>query len=911
MSPLADHEPDRIAAFTEARELAPAERATYLADLRCRNPAAADEVGRLLESHEELGDFLEAPPAGPALSNLFHEPEDQIGRTLGAYRLKSVLGVGGMSVVYAADRADERFSKTVAIKLVRAEGDEDLVRRIDRERRVLARLEHPNIARLLDSGEAEDGSPFIVMEKVDGPSVDRYCDEHRLGIEDRLRVFVTVCSAVEYARSQGIIHRDLKPSNVLVSGAGTVKLLDFGIAKAVDGIGVGAELTQTGAALMTPLYASPEQIAGTRISPATDVYTLGVLLYELLSGVHPYRGAASVAQVLDAVRRSEPPLPSASAAEAAGPALAARRTTATGLSRRLGGDLDNIVRKTMHRDPSRRYRSAGELAADVQRHLEARPVLARPDTLRYRFGKWLLRNRIPVAAATTVLLFLLVAAALSASQFLRLGLGGLLIAAITTVTILFLRADEARRSALQFRTQAERERERATRVSGFLTDMLASVDPQISQGRDTGLLTDILESSASRIDNELGDHPEVAAEIHLVLWRTFNGLTRFSDAARHAKRAAELTEFDQESDLWVDVQIALADTEATLGELEKAEQILKRCAVKAQRTPRTHLDHLAVSANNRASLGDGAGEEKLRRKAVDVARQSPQDRLALATQLQWLGRRLVVTGRKEDGEPLLLEALELLAKEPDPLQVVYLRTVYALALLWLGSGRPDRAEGIVSEALERAIEVYGEEHVETALLTNLMARAVESRGELAEAEILYRRNVEIMDHVLGSEHRSVGSAWNDLAYFHLRTGKLEESAEEYQKAILAHTKFPGQGLQHPSTTQSRRNYAAVLLETGDAAEAEKVLREVMSIPEPGRPNLPYFADMTEFLLGACLVDLGQHSEGRTLLDEHMRTLDTEFGSSYARVLVEIGRTRLKVLDRARPGEGGPSEPGQP
>jgi non-specific serine/threonine protein kinase/serine/threonine-protein kinase len=349
-----------------------------------------------------------------------------LDRRIGAYRLIRELGRGGMGAVYLASRADDQFEKLVAIKVVVRGLDTDFaIQRFRAERQILASLDHPNIARLLDGGTTTDGRPFFVMEYIEGKPIIEYSDENKLSIEDRLKLFRQVCSAVQYSHQNLVIHRDIKPSNILVTAEGVPKLLDFGIAKILnpDLYPLGVDQTQTAMRLMTPQYASPEQARGEPVTTATDVYLLGVLLYELLTGQRPYK-ITSIAphEIIRVICDQEPDRPS----------TAITRITKTGgaddtssvidqsafvsglgegsvdkLRRRLAGDLDIIVLKAIRKDPAARYGSVDLLSEDVRRHLEGKPIAARPDTLFYRAGKFIKRNKIPVAAVILIMLSLL------------------------------------------------------------------------------------------------------------------------------------------------------------------------------------------------------------------------------------------------------------------------------------------------------------------------------------------------------------------------------------------------------------------------------------------------------------------------------------------------------------------------
>jgi serine/threonine protein kinase len=419
--------------FDAAVQRSASDRAPFLAQ-KCPEHDLRQEVEKLLRNHDEAGSFLSDPaieswnPAsgqtsaghianqstgfevGPELSvtaTSTAAEDPMVGRHLGAYKLVKRIGQGGMAVVFLAVRADDEYRKQVAIKLIPPGLDSgDLLRRFRNERQTLAGLDHPNIVKLLDGGTHE-GSPFLVMDYVEGSPVDEYCDAHKLSIDERLRLFGKVCAAVQYAHHNLVIHRDLKPSNILVVADGTPRLLDFGIAKVLnpESSGQSSLVTQTGTRCMTPAYASPEQMRGKSVTSATDIYSLGVVLYELLTGHRPYRLTQNTpAEMERAICEQEPEAPSIVISRVETDTSLTREGRPDRLRRRLRGDLDNIVLKALQKEPQRRYDSVAEFSRDVGRHLQHLPVTARSSTLAYRVSKFARRHKIEVSASFIVLL---------------------------------------------------------------------------------------------------------------------------------------------------------------------------------------------------------------------------------------------------------------------------------------------------------------------------------------------------------------------------------------------------------------------------------------------------------------------------------------------------------------------------
>ena len=412
------------------------------------------------------GAFLQ-DAAFDEITKLFKDEDNQLleGQVIGPYKLIRKIGQGGMGAVYLASRDDDEYKKRVAIKLVKRGMDsEEVLNRFRHERQILASLDHPNIARLLDGGTTEDGLPYFVMEYIEGTPVDTYCDERRLSINERLNLFRKVCSAISYAHQNLVVHRDIKPGNILVTSNGEPKLLDFGIAKLLNPELYAQTILTTALStrLMTPDYASPEQVRGRKITTATDIYSLGVVLYELLTGHRPYRIKSYTQEEIERIIcRETIEKPSTAINRVVTGKDGAQQTAITPeivsetregqpekLRKRLAGDLDNIVLMAMRKEPERRYVSAEQFSEDIRRHLEGLPVIARKDTFAYRASKFIRRNKIGVAAAAAFLILAVTATALIINQSIR----------------------------------ASRERDKAQQVSRFLVELFNVSDPGEARG---------------------------------------------------------------------------------------------------------------------------------------------------------------------------------------------------------------------------------------------------------------------------------------------------------------------------------------------------------------------------------------------------------------------------------------------
>jgi serine/threonine-protein kinase len=572
-----------------ALDLAPPERAAWLAALRLEQPALAAEVETLLADEDRLDalGFLVAAPGVPLVPGL-------AGQRLGAYTLERPLGQGGMGTVWLARRSDGRYDSTVAVKLLNvALFDPVGAERFRREGTVLARLSHPNIARLLDAGVNAAGQPFLVLEHVEGDRIDHYADTHRLPPEARVRLFLDVLAAVAHAHANLIVHRDLKPSNILVAPDGTVKLLDFGIAKLLEG-GPGAEaatLTDAGAGALTPEYAAPEQIAGGTVTTATDVYALGVLLYLLLAGRHPTgEGSRTAAEHLKGILEHEPLRLSEAVTGAEN-----RATSLDRLRRLYAGDLDNIVAKALKKRPEERYATVGAFADDLWRHLNHQPVSARPDSWGYRAAKFARRNRAAVALGTLAALALIGAVA----------------------------------RERHLRAVAEAETRKAGAVEEFLLGVFAAADPfappRISRGDITARAS--LDSGAERVDTAMGQ-PEMRADLRAAVGRVYATLGSYDKAAAQLRQALEERRavYGPRHPEVAEVMDALGQVLAKQGHFTEAESLL-RAAVSQRRelqgsqseATAQSLDHLAELLRDR---GDVAGAEPLVREALAIRRST-------------------------------------------------------------------------------------------------------------------------------------------------------------------------------------------------------------------------------------------------------------------------------------------------
>ncbi|HMB67822.1 MAG TPA: serine/threonine-protein kinase, partial [bacterium] len=683
--------------FQRAVELPEAKRASFLAEACAGDDVLLHEVESLLHADDDPEDLL----SGSAMEALaLPGAAPVVGRRIGVWEIRQELGVGGMGAVYLAERADGQFEQRVALKLIRSGLDsESVLRRFHEERRILAQLDHANIARLLDGGVTEDGVPYFTMEYVDGDPIDKYCDRGRLSIEERLELFRTVCAAVQHAHRNLVVHRDLKPSNILVSATGEVKLLDFGIAKVLGQDGADPATTRTGLRAMTPAYASPEQVAGEPMTTASDVYSLGVVLYELLCGRRPYSvDDATPAALERSIRTTQPERPSRAldrppTEQPSTDAVAKARGASPGHVRRLlRGDLDNICLTALRKEPERRYGSAEALAEDLRRVLRGQPVTARPDTAAYRVQKFVGRNRVAVAGVAFV--FVLIAA---------------LIGFYTG------RLAEERDVAL-------REARKAARVSEFLASLFQTSDPRESGGENL-TARQMLDRGAARVEHDLRNEPEVLAGMEGVIGDVYRSLGLYDEARPWLEKSLRLNlEHVGEDDL------ATADSRFKLGVLTYETGEANAARAEVRRVLEVQRRHLAP--------GD------------------PQ----LAITLNDLGWILSEVDSLDAAEASLMEALRIREAVFGPDDPAVAETLTNLGAIAYNRGELDDALEKYQRALIVRRSALGPEHALTGYSLQNLGTVFEVRAQVDSADAYYRQAITVLEQALGPDHpeRAVG-----------------------------------------------------------------------------------------------------------------------------------------------------------
>ena len=673
-----------------------------------------------------------------------------------------------MGTVYLAARADDQYHKQVAIKVVRGLDGTEIVRHFRRERQILAGLEHPNIARLLDGGTTDDGLPYFAMQYVEGVPIDRFCDEGKLSVQERLRLFQGVCAAVQYAHRNLVVHRDIKPGNILVTTEGVPKLMDFGIAKLLNPEIAGEAPTASGLA-MTPDYASPEQARGGVITTATDVYSLGVVLYELLTGHRPYRlkiprsargpegglrgGAGEAEHGGGTNGGARPQSDGTTQATTAESVSRTREGTPDRLRRRLRGDLDNIVLMALRKEPQRRYGSVEALSEDVRRHLEGLPVRANKATAWYWTSKFVRRNALGVAAGVTLLLLIV-------------GYG---------VTMAVLSARVAAE-----RDRAEREAARAGAINTFLLDTLGSANPFEGQGRETTVL-EALRLAAAKLETAFPGQPDVESRVRYTIGLTYLRLGQYADAEPMLRSAIRLAT-DRDGEDGPDLPPALAALgvlRQERGDLAEAEALYRRALAAARRLragtepgpeETDILSNLALLLQERNELGEA---EKLMREILSNDRRALGPRhVNLAIDLNNLGMLLVRRGRFAESEPFLQEAVGIFEKADHAGLAPALGN---LGEALTGSGRYTEAEPVLARAVSLGADRLGERSQDLAKVRVKYAACLLElkRYEAAEGQALAA--LPILRASLGDRHEWTQRTVRLLVDLYEAWGKPDEA----------------------------------------------------------------------------------------------------------------------------------------
>lgn len=808
---------DRIQTlFHQAVDLPQAEQRLFLKAECGADDGLVTDVLALLDEDARSESVLERDVAHVAQDMLATEPPHaREFQELGPYRILRELGEGGMGVVYLAERKD--LGNLVAIKILRDAWVSAARRdRFLSEQRTLASLNHPFIARLYDADTLPDGTPWFVMEYVEGAPLTEYCRDRQVSIQDRLGLLRSVCDAVQYAHQHAVIHRDLKPSNILVKSDGTPRLLDFGIAKQLQDLDAAADLTRTSARLMTPAYASPEQIRMEQAGVQTDVYSLGVMVYELLAGRLPFDLANRTPGEAETIVATEEPQK---------PSVVTPRSGDAAVSKAAWADLDVLCLCAMHKDPQRRYQSVEALIRDLDHFLKNEPLEARPDNLGYRIAKFTARNRRAVMA--TALAFAMVV--------------GLVIFFTIRVTI-------ARNAAIA-------EAARTLRIQRFMTNLFEGGDKEAGPADSLRVVT--LVDRGVQEARTLDAEPEIRAELYLTLGGIYQKLGKFEQADRLLKSSLDERRrlFGANSREVAESLVALGLLRGDQAKWDEAERLERDgLAMSQQQLPAGHpaIARATLALGKvLAGKGDSAQAIKLLDEVVRL-RSAPETQPSdLAAALTELANAHFYAGHYDESDALNRRALEIYRKlygERHPM--------IAASLINLGSSQFDRGNYAEAARFERealAINAawYGQEHPETASTETILGRALMFSGQYDQAVDLFQRALAVQEHVYGPVHPRVASALNELGGAALRHDRLDEAIDRFSRMVDIYKKVYND--KHYLIGLAQSNLASVYLQKKDYARAEQLFREAIRRYSETLPANHMFMGVAHIKLGRTLV----------------------------------------------------------
>lgn len=798
---------------------------------------------------------IDSSAVGGSTPPTSHHGDLPAGTRVDGYTVLGVVGRGGMGVVYRAEQHQPR--RLVALKLIRPGiASADLLGRFAYEVQILGRLQHPAIAQIYEAGTTDTGAgpqPYFAMELVQGRPLNALITDAQLGVRERLELFVRICEGVQHAHAKGVIHRDLKPANILVASSMLPKILDFGVARASDNDLAAQTLhTTVGQLIGTVPYMSPEQIGGDprELDTRSDVYALGVILFELLAGRLPHDLAHKPLPEVARIIREDAPL----ALHAVNPALR--------------GDLAVIAAHALEKDRVRRYQSASDLAADVQRYLSDEPIAARAPSAWYQLSKFARRNRALVAAAATLLLAIVGGLAVSLTLLARALQAEQLAADRATIaTAAQHEADRQRKAAEEQSKLARGEAESSAAVNDFLNGMLASVNPAVGDREIT--VREVLDGAAKELPGPFATRPLAEAQLRATLARSYRALGLIEKASGHFERSLELRrrELGEAAPQTLDALNELAISRQDQGKLDEAETLFRRALPLFERTlGEQHGDTLSVVNN--------------------------------------LGLLLVMRGRYDDAEPLLRRALagqRALGRGED---VATLDAMTNLATLLQYMGKLDESEQLARESLATRRRVFGNRHPGTLIAVNNLGTVLALRGKNDEAEPLYRESLELSRAVLGDDHPDTLTSLANVAGLMRDMNRLDEAERLFREALAARRRVLGE--RHADTIDAARNLGMTLRWLKRASEAETLLRETLARAREalGDDSPDAFACMRE--LGMTLLDLERAAEAEPLLREAAERAEKVLGekawkaAQYRVTWVEALLARGNTTDAEKP-----------
>lgn len=849
--------------FEQAQACPPDEQEDFLRRSCGENKRLYQEVTALLAAAGDENDPV-VDIIGKAAAHVTKEDSLQ-EKTLGHYQIIKRLGKGGMGHVYLGERIDEQFDQRVAIKVLASRFPApEVVQRFRSERQILANLEHPNIARLIDGGETSDGLPYLVMEYVEGQEIDDYCRDQNLTLRQRLALFRDVCSAIEYAHRNLVVHRDIKPSNILVTQNGTPKLLDFGIVRLLDTNNVDRPETLLA---MTPEYASPEHVLGQQITTASDIYSLGVLLYELLTGKRPHDFTGKrPSEIERELFHSLPDKPSRSVGDN------------LRLNVSLSDELDSIVMVALRPSAEERYASVGEFSADIRRYLEGRPIQARPHSLIYLLSKFVARNRVAVAGG------LFFAISLVAGVFYHIN-------QITT---------ERDRVAL--------EAQKTAAVSEFLKDIFRVANPDRSQGRSM-TARDILDQGAERLASDLDEQPEIRAELLSTVGTVYSYLGLYDEATDKLNQSIELSRTLGIPEDLANRLLVLAATSYDMGNIAASEAAIQEAGeiIDKEGFAGTFVDASHTYEKSQVLFHSGEYETALvqAKEALKLAEQldSSQAEHIETAALHAIGQLLHFQGRLEESEDYLRRSLVRIETRESVTPSIALVYRHDLATVLHDKGDLEEAEDLYLQVYEQEPLLLGPDHPDLDVGMANLGRLYRDMQRFEESERFLREAIDHSARTRGVVHQFTAYNTNNLARLMADLGRHEESEILYQDVLNVYAQTLEE--DHPYIASAQLGYSGLLMRTEEYAKAEAAARNAIDIFLKAVPEDHFLVIQGKTVLGHALLEQSRYDEARSTLTDLWQGFLTEKPSGDAaadrvlKLLVRVAESTGKDDDAAR------------
>lgn len=838
--------------FEKASNLSPDERISYLKN-ECGNDSEIfDEVVSLLEADDNIHPVLNKKASD--LINIEHKL-NFVGQQIGSYKIVEEIASGGMGTVFLAERSDGVFEQKVALKIIKPGlSTISIIRRFQNERQILANLQHPNIARLFDGGVTDDRRPFFTMEYVEGIPIDEYCDENKLNINERLDLFKKVCETIQYAHNNLVIHRDLKPSNILIQKNGEIKLLDFGIAKVLSAESENEDLptiTQTEIHLMTPEYSSPEQIRNSKISVSTDIYSLGLVLYKLLSGKSAHDFQSRTFNEFEKVicdQQIIKPSTIINNSISESKVFENRKVQPEKLRKILNGDLDNICLMALRKEPERRYASVEMFAFDIQRYLDDLPILARKESITYSARKFIIRHKTAVIA--NIALFFII--------------NGLIL--FYTIQL------------KEQRDKANLEAKKAEQVASFLQDLFLVSDPNESLGK-TITARELLDKGASKLKISLDEEVEVKSQLLNTIGKVYTNLGLYNSAEEIfliLRENKDLPLVDKST--YVETLINLAIVYRFEGKYDSAGVMLKNIRNNRDNYFENNSPLLAKLYNNLGGYyyetAQFDSSDYYYKKAVLLIRNSYGSRsIELADVMYNLGVLEFDSGNLSKSDSLYRKSLELYTELRGELDAKTATAQNELASVLRYTGKFDEAEVLYNKALETRIKIFGDNHPDVAHTLNHLSRLYYNQEQYEKAEPLVRKSLEIRENLYDSTHPEISASKSSLAGTLMGLNKYEEAEKYYRSAYEASLKKFGKTHHYTPALLSNIGYA--LMEQQKYDEAENAMLSALEMLDNLGSYRPTYKSVRVIKLAELYNRTNRFIEAEKLLNEEIKMLKSK------------------------------------